>query len=227
MGRQLGIPHRMLNVAVPEPRLQRPRIVPQLVTAAVPQHMGMNREGHAGPFAEVLDQGMEDFRRHRRGALGYEHVRGGPLFALQAAQRPQLIALQRMHARRPALAAADMEPARGKLGSCNTSEWSERSAYGGTHRLEVTTRSRSAPHADQRHPTRGDSGPPTIHQHLAPLPQCRDGTMENSCQPFVGRALSSLSSVELVDDPGMGGVWGCAGVNDGPIATENRVSHLR
>src|SRR6266849_17915 len=34
-------------------------------------------------------------------------------------------------------------------------------------------------------------------------------------------------SSKLVDDPSVGGVWGCAGVNDGPIATENRVSHLR
>jgi len=91
---------------MPEPRLQRPRIVPlvgKLVTAAMAQHVGMDGERHAGPFAEALDQGMEAFRRHRRGALGYEHVRGGPLFALQAAQRPQLVSLQRMHARRPAL----------------------------------------------------------------------------------------------------------------------------
>jgi hypothetical protein len=56
----------------------------------------MDCEGHAGPLAEVLDQGMEALRRHRRAALGHEHVRGGPLFALQPAQRPQLVALKRM-----------------------------------------------------------------------------------------------------------------------------------
>jgi hypothetical protein len=37
------------------------------------------------------------------------------LLALQPAQRPQLVALERMDARRPTLAAADVEPARGKL----------------------------------------------------------------------------------------------------------------
>src|SRR5260370_30352318 len=52
-----------------------------------------------------------------------------------------------------------------------------------------------------------DSGSPTIHQHLAPLPQCRDGTKGNSCQPFVV-VLNSLFPVKIVIDPGAGGVWG-------------------
>ena len=75
----------MLNIAVPEPRLQRPRIVPlvgKLVAAAMPKHVGMDREGHAGSLAETLDQGMEALRRHRRAALGYEHMRAWCLFAL-------------------------------------------------------------------------------------------------------------------------------------------------
>src|SRR5258708_369265 len=60
-----------------------------------------------------------------------------------------------------------------------------RTAYAGAHRVEVRTRSRPAPHADQRHPVCLGSGPPAIHQHLAPLPQCRDGTTQNSCQLFM------------------------------------------
>ncbi len=43
---------------MPQPRLQSTGIVPligKLVTAAVAQHVGMNREGHAGSLAEALD----------------------------------------------------------------------------------------------------------------------------------------------------------------------------
>ena len=95
MGRQLRVAHRMLDIPMPQPRLQSTGIVPligKLVTAAVAQHVGMDCEGHAGPLA-TLDQGMEAFWRQRRTALGHEHVRAGPLFALQPPQPPQLVAL--------------------------------------------------------------------------------------------------------------------------------------
>ncbi len=85
--RQLRVTHRVLNIAVPEPRLQRPRIMPlvrKLVTAAVAQHVGMDSEGHTRTLTEAPDQGMEALRRHRRAALGYEHVRAWCLFSLQA-----------------------------------------------------------------------------------------------------------------------------------------------
>ncbi len=48
----------------------------------MPQHVGMDREGHAGPLAEALDQSMEALRRHRRAALGNEDVRAWRLLAL-------------------------------------------------------------------------------------------------------------------------------------------------
>jgi hypothetical protein len=89
----------MLNVAVPEPCLQRPGIVPlvgKLITATVAQHVRMDREGHSSSLAEALDQGMEALRRHGRTTLRDEHVRARRLFALQPTQRPQLIALQWM-----------------------------------------------------------------------------------------------------------------------------------
>jgi|SRR6266404_2592504 len=60
-------------------------------------------------------------------------------------------------------------------------------------RVEVRTRSRPATHADQHHSVCRDFGRLAIHQHLAPLPECRDGTTGNSCQPFVA-AFNSLSS---------------------------------
>jgi hypothetical protein len=86
-------------------------------------------------------------------------------------------------------------------------ERTQRSAYGGTHRLEIRNRSRSAPHATDLHnPVCRDSGSPTIHQHLAPLPQCRDGTKGNSCQPFVV-VLNSLFPAKIVIDPSAGGAW--------------------
>jgi hypothetical protein len=37
------------------------------------------------------------------------------------------------------------------------------------HHLEIRNRSRSAPHADLRHPVCRDSAPPTIPHHLAPI----------------------------------------------------------
>jgi hypothetical protein len=107
IGRQLSVTHRMLNISVPEPRLQRPRIMPlvgKLVTATMAQHVGMDREWHAGSLADALDEGMEALGRHRRTALGHEHVRAGRLFSLKAAQSPQLIALEGMDARCAALA---------------------------------------------------------------------------------------------------------------------------
>src|SRR5262249_61422625 len=56
--RQLGVTHRVLDVLVAEPCLQRPRTVPgigQGVAAGMPQHVREDREGHAGALAEALE----------------------------------------------------------------------------------------------------------------------------------------------------------------------------
>jgi hypothetical protein len=48
----------VLDVFVPEPCLQRPRIVPgigQGVATGVPQHVREDREGHVGALAEALE----------------------------------------------------------------------------------------------------------------------------------------------------------------------------
>ena len=70
-------------------------------------------------------------------------------------------------------------------------ERSQSTAYAGTHRVEGG-RSRPSPHADH-YLVCLDSSPPAIHQHLAPLPQCRDGTMGNSCQSCAAVCNSLLS----------------------------------
>ena len=54
IGRQLGIAHRVLNVLVAEPGLQRPRVVAgigQRIAAAMAQHVRMDRKRHLGASA--------------------------------------------------------------------------------------------------------------------------------------------------------------------------------
>jgi len=68
-----------------KPRLKCPRIVTfvrKLVPAAVPQHVGMDGEGHAGPLAETSNQGMETLGRHRRATLRHKDVKAWHLFSL-------------------------------------------------------------------------------------------------------------------------------------------------
>src|SRR5215471_3318898 len=82
---QLGVTHRVLDVLVAEPCLQRPRIVPgigQGVATGVPQHMREDGEGHAGAPAEALEQRAEALGRHWAAALGGEYVRRCLLFTL-------------------------------------------------------------------------------------------------------------------------------------------------
>src|SRR5215813_15506665 len=52
---QLGVTHRVLNVSVPEPSLQRPGVVAgvgQGIAAGMPQHVRMYRELHVGPSTD-------------------------------------------------------------------------------------------------------------------------------------------------------------------------------
>jgi len=60
--RKFGIANRVLDVLVPEPRLQRPRVmtgIGQREAAAVPQPVRKNGEGHTGAPAEALEQRAE------------------------------------------------------------------------------------------------------------------------------------------------------------------------
>ena len=56
--RQLGIAHRVLDVLVAKPSLQRPRVVAgvrQGVAAAMPQHVRVYRELHLGPSPDPTE----------------------------------------------------------------------------------------------------------------------------------------------------------------------------
>src|SRR6516225_6024629 len=55
---QLGVAHRVLDVFVAEPRLQRPGVVAGIgerVAAAVPQHVRVDRERHFGPLSDSAE----------------------------------------------------------------------------------------------------------------------------------------------------------------------------
>src|SRR5207248_6628342 len=58
MRRQLGVAHRVLDVFVAEPCLQRPGVMAGLgerVAAAVPQHVRVDWERHFGPLSDPAE----------------------------------------------------------------------------------------------------------------------------------------------------------------------------
>src|SRR2546425_1907083 len=76
---QLGVAHSVLDVLVTEVGLQCASVVASVgqgVTARVPQHVRVNREGHSRTLPYAPHQRVEALRRHRPTALGREHVRG-------------------------------------------------------------------------------------------------------------------------------------------------------
>src|SRR5262245_50862698 len=116
--RQLSVAHRVLDVLVPEICLQRARVVAsigELEPAGMAKHVWVDREGHASTLADAPEQGIEALGRHRSTSLGREYMRGWLLLTLQAAQSAQLVALQRMHTRRPVLDPAYVQADRGQL----------------------------------------------------------------------------------------------------------------
>src|SRR5215831_2760366 len=63
---QLGVAHRVLDVLMTEPGLQRPGVVAgvgQRVAATVAQHVRVDGERHLSPNANAAEQGMESFGR--------------------------------------------------------------------------------------------------------------------------------------------------------------------
>jgi hypothetical protein len=83
--------------------------------ARVPQHVRVDWKRHASALPEALNERVKALGRHRAAALRSKHVRARRLFALQAAQGADLVTLNRMNARRSALAAADVQTAGGEL----------------------------------------------------------------------------------------------------------------
>src|SRR5262249_10937265 len=83
--RKFGVAHGVLDVAMPEPGLQRPRVVAgvsQSIATCVPEHVRMDREGHAGALAQACEQRTEALGTHRAAALGGEDVGARALLAL-------------------------------------------------------------------------------------------------------------------------------------------------
>src|SRR5262249_44884585 len=75
--RQLGIAHGMLNVLVPEIRLQRSSIVAGVgksIAAAVAKHVWVDREWHLCGLPDTLDEAMEADGAYWPAALGNEYV---------------------------------------------------------------------------------------------------------------------------------------------------------
>ena len=109
----------MLNVAVAEVGLQRPRVVAlvgQRITAGVPQHVRVRLEGQLGLPARPLDHAGEPSGAERCPAFRGEHEgRLGLLLALEPPQRPQFVAEDRMGAWGALLDPADVQGGRSEL----------------------------------------------------------------------------------------------------------------
>ena len=92
---QLSVFHRVLNIAVPQIALQRPRIMPRIgqgVAGCVAQHMRVGLETQFGGFTSPLDHAREASGGEGRAALAGEHERRRwILLPLKPTQRPQLV----------------------------------------------------------------------------------------------------------------------------------------
>jgi len=111
--RRLGVAHRMLDVAVTEIRLERPRIMPsvgQCVSASMPQHVRVSLKAKPSLDPGPLHQAGEPGSGERRPTLRRKYERRfGLLLALEPPQRPQLIAEDRMAAGSARLDSADVQ----------------------------------------------------------------------------------------------------------------------
>src|ERR1019366_5069643 len=112
---ELRVPDGVLNVPMPEPQLQCPRIVTvigQLEAAGMPEHVGMHRESNLGLYTGARDHLAHAIGAHRSTAFGYEHEAAmvGP-FAGKLPECPQLVALHRMGRGRAILGPPDVQEA--------------------------------------------------------------------------------------------------------------------
>jgi hypothetical protein len=74
--RQLGVSHGVLDRSMAEPILDCPGVVAgvrQRVSAAVPQHVGMDQEVEAGALPNALDQAVDRIGRKWSVLLGLKH----------------------------------------------------------------------------------------------------------------------------------------------------------
>jgi hypothetical protein len=77
VGRQFGVPDRVLDVLVSKVVLQGSRIVTiigELEPTGVAKHVWVDREWHLGGLPDTLDEAMEADGADRPTAFGNEHV---------------------------------------------------------------------------------------------------------------------------------------------------------
>src|SRR5262249_39309543 len=77
VGRQFGVPDRVLDVPVPEVVLQRPRVVAivgELVPTGMAKHVWVDGEWHLGGLPEALDEPVETDGTDWPAALGNKYV---------------------------------------------------------------------------------------------------------------------------------------------------------
>lgn len=109
-----GISRRAGDALVAQVVLNEPRVAPiirQLITGAVPQHMGVWLQfAEASNFARTFDHAVEASRCERAAALGSEYPLALRfLFPLEPAECPQFIAVDRMRASNASLSTADVK----------------------------------------------------------------------------------------------------------------------
>src|SRR5262249_12624236 len=107
-----GVPHRVLDVLVPEIVLQGARVVAivgELKTTGMAQHMWVDGKWHLGSLADALDEAVEANRTDWSAALGNKHVSLFRALAAQLTQSPHLVTPDRMHAGNPVLDAVNMQ----------------------------------------------------------------------------------------------------------------------
>src|SRR5262249_28383379 len=94
VGAQLGIPHRVHDVAVAQEVLQRAgvdAVVGELEAAGVAQHVRMSRERKSGQFSSPADHFEEPGPRHWAAAFGVEDEAALQVLASQLAQGPDFL----------------------------------------------------------------------------------------------------------------------------------------
>lgn len=103
------MPHVMLDASGVMP------VVGELEAAPVPEHMRVDGERQSGRRAQAGEHFQESGGGQGSAALGLEHIRGKGGFAAQSAQRPQLVATQRVGAGSAVLAAVDVQQGVGEV----------------------------------------------------------------------------------------------------------------
>ena len=109
--RQRRVTGRILDIAVPQVRLEGSRIDPvvgQFEAARVPQHVGVRLDPELGDDGGPFDHAIKPWRRQRRSALGHKDKRRRQAFALVPPELTHFPASQGMRRRRAAFEAVDV-----------------------------------------------------------------------------------------------------------------------